>query len=222
MKWLAIETSSAKGLVGVTNGEQYFEQSLGDGRTQSEQILIAIEQILTQANLSRTDLDAIAVSEGPGAFTGLRVGISVAQALAYAMQIPVYPINSLQILAQQALRTLQLSKVLVANDARIQEVYWQEFAQVDAVMLPLMEDAHVSSPEQCIANNAQALPVVGDAASVYPEMSKYFTTCHFMSAELIDIITLANFKQAKGQACDVLMLTPRYIRNKVAETATKP
>jgi tRNA threonylcarbamoyladenosine biosynthesis protein TsaB len=86
-------------------------------------ILPMIEKLLQQASIKITNLSAIAFGCGPGSFTGVRVAASIAQGLAFGANLPVVPVSSLRALAQRAHRAYHKSKIIVALDARMDEVY---------------------------------------------------------------------------------------------------
>ena len=79
--------------------------------------------MLSRSNLKKDELDLIAVSNGPGSFTGLRVGCSVAQAIAFANDIPLIPLSSLAVLAHQAYSKLEKEKIFVVTNAHMKELY---------------------------------------------------------------------------------------------------
>ncbi|HIA36804.1 MAG TPA: tRNA (adenosine(37)-N6)-threonylcarbamoyltransferase complex dimerization subunit type 1 TsaB, partial [Flavobacteriales bacterium] len=82
-------------------------------RSHASSITIFIEQILSEEGLSAKDLDAIAVSKGPGSYTGLRIGVSTAKGLCYALDIPLIAINSLESLAQGYLENNDATNTLL-------------------------------------------------------------------------------------------------------------
>lgn len=95
------------------------------GERQSSSILRMVDELCTAAAIDLSQLDAIAFDAGPGSFTGLRVGCAVAQGLGLALDRPLLAVDSLQALAWQRLRTASRrdATVLVANDARMDELY---------------------------------------------------------------------------------------------------
>jgi tRNA threonylcarbamoyladenosine biosynthesis protein TsaB len=93
---LCIETSTTNCSVGLSvNGEVVNVRELNDGYTHAENITVFIEAVLTQSGLKIKDLDAVAVSKGPGSYTGLRIGVSAAKGLCYATGKPLISIDTL-------------------------------------------------------------------------------------------------------------------------------
>lgn len=111
------------------------------GERQSANILRMVDELCTGAAIDLTQLDAIAFDAGPGSFTGLRIGCAVAQGLGLALDRPLIAVDSLQALAWQRLRTAthRDAIVLVANDARMDELYVAAYRVHD-------EPAHDAGP----------------------------------------------------------------------------
>jgi len=127
-----------------------------------EQLAPLIEGVMAQVGIVRQDLTALAVGAGPGPFTGLRVGLVTARTLGYVLDIPVYAVCSLDVLAVEAAATgLVDGPFVVATDARRKEVY---LASYDADGRRL-EGPAVARP----ADVATSVPVVGEGAVLYPE-----------------------------------------------------
>ncbi len=126
---LAIETSSAIcGACVYYNSDKYFQSFISYKNIHAEKLLETIDTVLKGAGLKPGDLDAIAVSVGPGSFTGLRIGMSAAKGLAFGSSIPIIPVPTFEALA------LQISKYLpenayfnIANKANADEVYYARF-----------------------------------------------------------------------------------------------
>lgn len=127
-----------------------------------EQLAPLIDRALTEAGIVRQDLTAIGVGVGPGPFTGLRVGLVTARTLGFVLEIPVYGVCSLDVIAVEAVDTGAVSEdFLVATDARRKEVY---LASYDADGRRL-DGPVVDRP----AERASRLPVAGEGAVLYPE-----------------------------------------------------
>ncbi len=123
---LQIETSTTNCSVALSyNGETIAIKELSNGYSHAENLHVFIKAILTEKNLEYSSLNAIAVSKGPGSYTGLRIGVSTAKGLCYALNIPLISIETLEILAHQ----VKLSKGFIVPmiDARRMEAYTKVF-----------------------------------------------------------------------------------------------
>lgn len=126
---LAIDTATTDlvtGLVDTATGES-TDSVIEGTRAHNEALIPTIEELLAQAGVSYADLDAIVVGTGPGPFTGLRVGMATASALADALNIPLHGVCSLDAIAHEAHAGASSDSVLVATDARRKEVYWATY-----------------------------------------------------------------------------------------------
>ena len=160
---LAFDTATPAVTVALHDGERVVASHLTvDAMRHGELLSPGIVAVLDEAWVQRQDVTAIAVGVGPGPFTGLRVGLVTARTLGLALDIPVYGVCTLDVLAARAVDagTVQ-GPFLVATDARRKEVYWAAYDEHGA----RLDGPHVSKP----ADVASALPVVGNGAVLYPE-----------------------------------------------------
>jgi tRNA threonylcarbamoyladenosine biosynthesis protein TsaB len=226
---LAIDTSSAWCSVALSLGEvepAFRHQPVAAGASQL--LLPWIEEILQASKLSMTDLDAIAIGIGPGAFTGVRLGVAAAQGLAIAANLPVIPVVSLDAIAMQLIATprfqeVQPSHFVVAIDARMDEVYWARYQYKQQGDKPVrVGDIHLSNPEHLDLEGIQYL--AGSAIRAYG--NRLFAH-HHLSVEWLDadigltalgILSCAVSSLSKGEHISVQELQPLYVRNKVALT----
>ncbi|MND75760.1 tRNA threonylcarbamoyladenosine biosynthesis protein TsaB [compost metagenome] len=177
-----------------------------------------IQQLLADAGTTLSAVDAIAFGRGPGAFTGVRIAIGVVQGLAFALERPVLPVSNLAVLAQRALREQGASQVAAAIDARMDEVYWGCYQQVDGEMRLLGSEA-VLPPERAVLPEdasgewfgagtgwgyAERIPVVlsGQDATLLPHA--------------LDLLSLATFAWQRGEAIAADLAQPVYLRDNVA------
>ena len=131
MKILGIETTERRATVALLdNCEVVVQFTLSDEARSASLLAPGIQSALQQAQWQATDLDRIAVTVGPGSFTGLRVGVTTAKTLAYALGADVIGVNTLAVLASQAGHTGAVESVM---DAQRNEVFHQRFEVRDGV-----------------------------------------------------------------------------------------
>ena len=161
---LAFDTATPCVTVGLHDGEEVVADRRSEERMKhGEQLAPLIEEVLASAGVVRQDLTAVAVGVGPGPFTGLRVGLVTARTLAFVLEIPVYGVCSLDVLALEAARgaTPVGTDFAVATDARRKEVY---LATYDDQGLRL-DGPQVVRPAEAATDG----PVAGEGATLYPE-----------------------------------------------------
>ena len=166
---LALDTATPFVTVALHDGEQdevVVELRSDRPMKHAEQLAPLIDQALQRAGIVRQDLSAIAVGVGPGPFTGLRVGLVTARTLAFALDLPVYGVCSLDVLAVEAVATGTVDRdFVVATDARRKEVY---LASYDAGGARL--DGPVVDRPAVLADRLPAgVLVVGPGGELYPD-----------------------------------------------------
>ena len=138
---LAFDTATPAVTVALFDGERVVaERTTVDAMRHGELLAPAISGVLEDAGLVRQDLTAVAVGVGPGPFTGLRVGLVTAHTLAAVLEIPVYGVCTLDVLAVEAVDHGTVSGPFhVATDARRKEVYWASYAGGERVAGPSVD-----------------------------------------------------------------------------------
>lgn len=128
---LNIETATTVCSVSVSeNGETIAFKETNNGYTHAENLHVFIDEVIKVASLNLKDLNAIAVSKGPGSYTGLRIGVSAAKGLAYGLNIPLIAIDTLQAMTYAALITgIDNAVYCPMLDARRMEVYTAIYSQ---------------------------------------------------------------------------------------------
>lgn len=150
---LALDTSSDYCSVSLyTNGHYYSHSELAP-RSHTQLLLPMAKAIVDSHGLELNQLDAVAFGCGPGSFTGLRIAAGVAQGLAYGLGCSIYPVSNLKAMALQAYKKTGQKKVLVAIDARMNEVYWS-VSQINTfeghTSVATIGVEHVSTPESLV------------------------------------------------------------------------
>ena len=161
---LAFDTATPYVTVALHDGEQVVAERRSEQRMKhGEQLAPLIEAVLGEGGIVRQDLTAIAVGVGPGPFTGLRVGLVTARTLALVLEIPVYGVCSLDVLALEAAvgATPVGTDFTVATDARRKEVYLATYDDRGR----RLDGPEVVRP----ADAATDRPVVGEGAALYPD-----------------------------------------------------
>jgi tRNA threonylcarbamoyladenosine biosynthesis protein TsaB len=222
MNLLAIETATEACSVALLCGDALLDRSELAPRRHAELVLPMAEELLAEAGITRRQLDAIAVGRGPGAFTGVRLAISVAQGLALALDIPVVPVSSLATLAMQAPRNG--AAIIAAIDARREEIYAGTFRfDADGGVEPLGLE-HVLPASDLILPQAEAWNVLGTGWRAYgdairarlPSPPRWADGDRYPQA--CDVARLAAPLFAAGKGVAPERALPVYLRDKVALT----
>ena len=190
-----------------------------------------IQSLLDEAGLARRDLDGIAVGRGPGAFTGVRLAISVAQGLALGLDVPVVPVSSLAALALDASAEAECGNaaILATIDARMGEIYTGAFRCTPDGLVEAISDESVGAAEnwnvpQTARLPAQAWCVVGTGWSAYADALTARLPCapmhadgaRYPQAHAVLRLALPQFARGAGLAPEHAL--PVYLRDKVALT----
>ena len=160
---LAFDTATPHVTVALHDGEDVVVELVAErAMKHAEQLAPLIERAMAQSGIVRQDLTAIAAGVGPGPFTGLRVGLVTARTLAFVLEIPVYGVCSLDVLAVEAVDTGAVSgDFVVATDARRKEVYLARYDERGN----RLEGPVVGKPATLATDGI----VVGEGGVLYPD-----------------------------------------------------
>ena len=219
---LGIETSSLHGGVALVGPEGLIaEQVLNIEVTYSERLLPAIDRVLADAGLAAAKLGGLAVTIGPGSFTGLRIGLSTAKGLAAASGAPLVGVPTLRALAWG----LPFCRYPICPilDARKGEVYCALFRWEQASLVQVMEDAAL--PPHVLAEGiAEPTVFVGDGVAVYADVliqalgsRAVFPPAPLRGARPAATAALGRERLLRGERDDPAGLVPRYLRPSEAE-----
>ncbi|WWO99687.1 MAG: tRNA (adenosine(37)-N6)-threonylcarbamoyltransferase complex dimerization subunit type 1 TsaB [Candidatus Dasytiphilus stammeri] len=131
MRILAIDTSTNVCSIALfNNGEINFKLE-SSSKKHAKNVLSLIQNILSESEISLNQLNALAYNRGPGSFTGLRIGISIAQGIALGLDLPLIGISSLAVIAEQAWHLTKIKRVLVALNACMGQICWAEYQRIN-------------------------------------------------------------------------------------------
>lgn len=223
MRILAIDTATEACSVALWNDGTIFAHFEECPREHTQRILPLVKTILTEANTALTDLDALAYGRGPGSFTGVRIGIGIAQGLALGADLPMIGVSTLATMAQGAWRMTGATRVLAAIDARMGEVYWAEYTRDENGVWHGEETEAVLKPEAVTGRLKQLSgewATVGTGWPAWPEMAKD-TGLTLVDGNMLlpaaeDMLPIACQLLAAGKTVAVEHAEPVYLRNTVA------
>ena len=223
MRILAIDTATEACSVALWNNGTTFAHFEECPREHTQRILPLVKTILTEGNTSLTDLDALAYGRGPGSFTGVRIGIGIAQGLALGADLPMIGVSTLATMAQGAWRMTGATHVLAAIDARMGEVYWGEYTRDENGVWHGEETEAVLKPEAVTGRLKQLSgewATVGTGWPAWPEMAKD-TGLTLVDGNMLlpaaeDMLPIACQLLAAGKTVAVEHAEPVYLRNTVA------
>lgn len=224
MKILALETSAKSVSAAVTeNGTVLAAAYQNRGLTHSVTLMPLIGGMLHAAGLTLDDMGLIAVTNGPGSFTGLRIGVSAAKGLAWAKDLPCCGVSTLAAMARTAADFRGL--IIGAMDARRQQIYHALFRAVDGRVTRLTQDCAVSLEE--LASQLRDMPeeklVVGDGAALCADyLNGAGIPCRMADAShrmqsAVGAALCAEEMAARGEAVTAQGLEPVYLRLSQAE-----
>ena len=145
---LAIETSSVYCSIGLAKNKEIYIEHSEEENTHGKNIFGFIDNLIKKSQLEKEELDFIALSVGPGSFTGLRVGCSVAQGLAFGLQKKILPLSSLLVLAQTVFLEHKAKELFIVKEAHMNDLYVGKFIRENNDLAhPLINDASIKKTE---------------------------------------------------------------------------
>lgn len=221
MKLLAIDTSTHLASVALATGGELFVEEQDAMRQHAQTCLPMIETLFLKANLDRNAIDGVVFGCGPGSFTGLRIACSIAKSIAYAHDLPIYPVSTLQAIAFEAHQKLQTNNtpILAVLDARMNQLYWGLYKSMQAQNV----EEHVSDASDVIAEDSSPITLAGIGFDLYESSFPEETKKNIQSRMTIyphakSMINLVQAGHITATSAENAM--PVYIRNQVTHGAT--
>ncbi len=223
MKILAIETATFTGSIAIADDSRGLiaEVRVNVRIAHAERLMPSVEWLLKTSGTGIHDLDAFAVSIGPGSFTGLRIGLSTVKGLSFATDKPVVPVPTLDAFAM----TMPFCSYMICPmiDARKNEVYAALYRWEDNMCRKIMHEAAVN-PGELLHRIDEPVVVMGDGAETYREVIKeilgaraVFAPASRMSPCASTVAEAAFERLNRGLTADVAGLAPFYVRKSEAE-----
>jgi tRNA threonylcarbamoyladenosine biosynthesis protein TsaB len=213
MNLIGIETSTENCSVALLHAGQITHRSIIAPQKHAELVLGYLNELLSEKNLKKNQIDGIVFGQGPGAFTGVRIAMSIVQGLALALEVPVMAVSTMHNMAfsQWQENPNTDAKLLIANDARMGEVYWASFEIKKGELIRLTDDA-LAAPEvvelmgydACAGSAFQAMLDVKSQAEVKPQALP----------NAVNLLQMAQHSFAQD-AQNIIAIQPSYIREKV-------
>lgn len=209
---LHLETATPVCSVGISiHGELKALREITDqGFSHGEQLTLLIQQCLDDCSLKASDLNAVCVTSGPGSYTGLRIGVSTAKGLCYALQIPLIAVDALSALIEQVRTTEPTATICAMIDARRKEVFSLIQGADGTVVKPISADVLDETSYAAF----EPFIVVGDGA---PKMKEEWQGRHIVFREDVYAsvkgqvkLAFERFQQKKFE--DVAYFEPFYLK----------
>ena len=221
---LAFETSAKAASVAVLEGSRLLAECYQNtGLTHSQTLMVMAEDALKQCGKTAADVDAVAVAEGPGSFTGVRIGVAAAKGFAWGREIPCYGVSTLEAMAE-SLAVFQ-GYVCACMDARRSQVYNAVFYVNQGVVTRIAPDRAIALAElgEALKNLKEPIFLVGDGSVLcYHTLSKdldglVMPAEHRTHQRAVGVGLIAARMAAAGLPGDGAALTPNYLRLSQAE-----
>lgn len=221
MKILSIDSSSVSASVAVTeNGQALSEEFVNNGFTHSQTLMPMVDKAIKDSNISINDIDLLAITNGPGSFTGVRIGIASAKGICDAKNIPCIAVSTLEAIAKPLCKKDVLAVAVM--DARCNQVYTASFYKGERKT----EDRAILVSEllEELKNQEKPIVLIGDGADMCYEKMKDELSCVSVADDNIKLIhafyisKIAEEKLNNGEEpISANKLLPFYLRLPQAE-----
>lgn len=221
-KILAVDTATENCSVALKIGDEVIARCEYAPREHTIKVLPMVDAVLAEAGLRLKDMDVLAFGQGPGSFTGVRIGIGIAQGLAFGADLPMVGVSTLAAMAQGQYRTSGAGQVLSAIDARMGEVYWGQYQRLESGDWLVTGQEHVITPENLgdiIVPNDAIWTTCGTGWQTYTDMATALPLNveqgDVLYPEAQDMAHLAAFAFARGETVAAENASPVYLRDTV-------
>ena len=221
---LAFETSAKAASVALLEGKQLLAESYQNtGMTHSQTLMVMAQDMLNACGKTVSDIDAVAVAEGPGSFTGVRIGVAAAKGFAWGRDIPCFGVSTLEAMAISL--GIYDGIICPVMDARRSQVYNALFEVNCGKLTRIREDRAISLQDlgEDVKNFDRPVFLVGDGSVLcYNTLSEKVPGLvlppeHRMHQRAVGVGLMAARMASAGESGDAAALTPNYLRLSQAE-----
>jgi len=220
MRLMALSTAVAEAALCLHDGEQVLASWHGPPRSGPGPVLGAARDLLDDAGIDFKDLDGLAFGRGPGAFTGVRLGVALAQGLHLGARVPLVPVSDLAALAWQGFRTHGWSRIMACLDARQGELYWGGFDCTDAGTEKLTEEC-IGVPEMLEDFVGESWAWAGSGVSFLRSLPEGAASDPGLIPAVETVAELGVMDLSAGRTAGLSAAMPHYLRNRVAEPSPR-
>ena len=218
MNILAIDTCTEAASITLSISGQKTSRAILNREKSSSHILKLCNEVFSETNIELNEIDAIAYTKGPGAFTGVRMCVGVVQGLSLASDIPTMGFSTLELLGYKAASRLNSAKIAIAVDARMGEVYWAIYEH------GLLLNERICGPDNVDKLNEDYIGVGSgwksykESLTLQSDVNRIESSFYPESGDLINLF-LSAIKN--GQMATLKLPQPTYLRNNVAQKSLK-
>jgi len=225
MKLLAVDTSSVACSVALQVESAVSERHAEQAREHTRLLVPMIRELLREASLQASDLDAIVLGNGPGSFIGMRIAASVAQGLSHGGGTPIAPVSSLAAVATEVFAATNAAEVVVTQDAHMNEVYLGAFRRgADGLPVAMFDERlHTQTPiDELDEGDADRRIAAGFGWQRYPALlaaneDRIGNTSDVLYPHARFLLPLGRAVLERGGTIAPQDIAPAYLRSKVAE-----
>ena len=218
MNLLAIDTCTEIASVTLMTSESRVSRVLSGVQKSSGYILKLCDEVFQEAEIQIKDVDSIIFTQGPGAFTGVRMCVGVVQGLSMSCNIPTIGFSTLELLGYRASQILKSEKIAVALDARMGEVYWAIYNQGKISKLRICNPRDVDTLDTSFIGVGTGWDAYSGMLSAASGVTETDLTIFPESSSLVD---LALESIRRGENANFELPQPIYLRNNVAQKSLK-
>ena len=219
-KILAIDTSTDACSAALLVEHKISDRFMVAPKQHTNLILSMVNDLLFEAQLNLNQLDAIAFGSGPGSFTGVRLAASIAQGFAFAANLPVIKVSTLRALAQEVFVEFKFPKVLVVQDARMEEVYCGEYHVDNKEIMQEIRPDRLIKPSEVAKICMDGFVGVGSGFEVYRDIFSRHCNIKVIDRKYVQVkyvAQIAEFNFAQGIMVRDEEALPIYLREKVVK-----